>query len=187
MKAKPVAIEGINFRSKLEAHWFLYLQDLGFQLQYEPYTIEFRRFSSSKYIPDFWMINGGKGVCIEIKPMRQYYPDRDKVSIQKAYLTSQDVPTIIVLGSPYEYFACYCDEFLDGYIVGHSIQFSLQGFLLRVGKWKIDFEPSIRLKAEDFVDPRAGAEDKIPVQVYGPARDIVNESWLKLKEKGQRI
>jgi len=36
MKAIPIKIDGIQFRSKLEARWYLFMKRLGWHIEYEP-------------------------------------------------------------------------------------------------------------------------------------------------------
>jgi hypothetical protein len=49
MKAIPINIEGIQFRSKLEARWYLFMKNLGWNIEYEP-EIE----GIIGWIPDFF-------------------------------------------------------------------------------------------------------------------------------------
>ena len=63
MKAKPVTYKGINFRSKLEARWYIFMNKLGWKVEYEP-DIE----GLSNWIPDFLIIGNDTKVLVEVKP-----------------------------------------------------------------------------------------------------------------------
>ena len=51
MKAIAVEYEGIKFRSKLEARWYIFMKKLGWNIIYEP-EIE----GINGWIPDFLII-----------------------------------------------------------------------------------------------------------------------------------
>jgi hypothetical protein len=65
MKAIPINIEGIQFRSKLEARWYLFMKNLGWNIEYEP-EIE----GIVGWIPDFLIIGNGTKVLVEVKPLQ---------------------------------------------------------------------------------------------------------------------
>ena len=48
MKAKQIIVDGIHFRSKLEARWYLFMKRLGWNIIYEP---EIKGLNN--WIPDF--------------------------------------------------------------------------------------------------------------------------------------
>ena len=37
MQAIPITYQGINFRSKLEARWYIFMKNLGWNVEYEPH------------------------------------------------------------------------------------------------------------------------------------------------------
>ena len=51
IQAKPMVYEGINFRSKLEARWYFFMKNLGWNIEYEP-DIE----GIVGWIPDFLIL-----------------------------------------------------------------------------------------------------------------------------------
>jgi len=65
MKAIPINIEGIQFRSKLEARWYLFMRNLGWNIEYEP-EIE----GINGWIPDFLIIGNKTKVLVEVKPFQ---------------------------------------------------------------------------------------------------------------------
>ena len=65
MKAIPINIEGIQFRSKLEARWYLFMKNLGWNIEYEP-EIE----GILGWIPDFLILGNKTKVLVEVKPFQ---------------------------------------------------------------------------------------------------------------------
>ena len=65
MKAIPINIEGIQFRSKLEARWYLFMKNLGWNIEYEP-EIE----GINGWIPDFLILGNKTKVLVEVKPFQ---------------------------------------------------------------------------------------------------------------------
>lgn len=86
--------DNIPFRSKLEAKWYATFQLMGYQVEYEPGAQE---TCIGTYLPDF-LINGEK--FVEIKPLRDEYPERDHDSIWRAVVVGYSTPTIIIFGEP---------------------------------------------------------------------------------------
>jgi len=79
LKAKPVIYEGIHFRSKLEARWYIFMKKLGWNIIYEP-EIE----GLNGWLPDFLIIGKEKKILVEIKPIDKdeewdNHPDRYKI------------------------------------------------------------------------------------------------------------
>ena len=82
IKAIPTEYKGITFRSKLEADWAKFFNNLGIKYLYEPkhYTLK-HGDSVTNYLPDFYLIEkesgreGARvkreGVFVEIKPLLQ--------------------------------------------------------------------------------------------------------------------
>jgi hypothetical protein len=65
IQAKPMVYEGINFRSKLEARWYFFMKNLGWNIEYEP-DIE----GIVGWIPDFLILGKGTKVLLEVKPFQ---------------------------------------------------------------------------------------------------------------------
>lgn len=63
MKAIPTTYNGINFRSKLEARWYIFMKNLGWNVEYEPH-IE----GLNNWLPDFLIIGNGTKILVEVKP-----------------------------------------------------------------------------------------------------------------------
>ena len=64
MKAKQIIVEGIHFRSKLEARWYLFFKKLGWNVVYEP-EIE----GLTGWLPDFLIIGKGFKTLVDVKPI----------------------------------------------------------------------------------------------------------------------
>ena len=64
MKAKPIIYEGIQFRSKLEARWYIFMKKLGWNIIYEP-EIE----GLNGWIPDYLIIGKQHKILVDVKPI----------------------------------------------------------------------------------------------------------------------
>ena len=62
MKAIPIIYEGIQFRSKLEARWYIFMKKLGWNVVYEP-EIE----GINGWIPDFLIIGECHKTLVDVK------------------------------------------------------------------------------------------------------------------------
>ena len=58
--AIPTKYDGIEYRSRLEARWAAFMQNIGWNIVYEP-------FDGDGYIPDF-LVQGDNPLLIEVKP-----------------------------------------------------------------------------------------------------------------------
>ncbi len=63
MKAIPTEYNGYHFRSRLEATWACFFNNMNMPYQYEPKVFN---LDGVKYLPDFWLPH--QQVWIEIKP-----------------------------------------------------------------------------------------------------------------------
>lgn len=61
IKAIPTTYAGTNFRSRLEARWAAYFDELNIPWEYEPFDLE-------GWAPDFAITVLGEQVLVEIKP-----------------------------------------------------------------------------------------------------------------------
>ena len=64
IKAKQIIVDGIHFRSKLEARWYLFFKKLGWNVVYEP-EIE----GLNGWIPDWLIIGKGFKTLVDVKPI----------------------------------------------------------------------------------------------------------------------
>lgn len=63
LQVLPTVYRGIEFRSRLEARWAVFLSELGIGYHYEP---EGYRLASGNYLPDFYI--PAQDCFLEIKP-----------------------------------------------------------------------------------------------------------------------
>ena len=64
IKARETRYNRVNFRSRLEAQWAVFWDELGVKWEYEPLTFKFS--DGKQYIPDFWIVD--LALWVEIKP-----------------------------------------------------------------------------------------------------------------------
>lgn len=64
MKAIETSYKGCRFRSRLEARWAVFFDQLGIRWEYEPRGFQFD--DGSGYLPDFWLPN--LRLWVEVKP-----------------------------------------------------------------------------------------------------------------------
>lgn len=64
IEARQTRYNGVTFRSKLEAQWAVFWDELGVKWEYEPQT--FLLSDGKQYTPDFWIVD--LGLWVEIKP-----------------------------------------------------------------------------------------------------------------------
>ena len=88
----PTTYRGFTFRSRLEARWALFLDELHVPWQYEPDGWD---LPDGPYVPDFWLPR--EKLWLEIKP-------NAKASISKPLSLSQaqDRPVLVAIGMPGE-------------------------------------------------------------------------------------
>ena len=81
MKPQPVRKNGIQFRSKLEARWYLFMKRLQWNIEYEPQEIP----KINGWIPDFIIIGKTKKILVDVKPIysseewNSNHPDYNKI------------------------------------------------------------------------------------------------------------
>jgi|TARA_R100001163_G_scaffold5233_1_gene6399 hypothetical protein len=96
MKAKAVEYDGITFRSKLEARWYIFMKRLGWNIIYEP-EIE----GLSNWIPDFLIIGKNKKILVDVKPIdnvEDWDKNPDKKRIEESGI--KNLPyELLILGS----------------------------------------------------------------------------------------
>lgn len=70
LPAIPTTYNGVKFKSRLEARFAVFFDQMGVRWEYEP---EGYRLPSQWYAPDFWLPDPqgrGRGVWVEVKPDR---------------------------------------------------------------------------------------------------------------------
>jgi hypothetical protein len=91
MKAKPTVYAGIEFRSRLEAKWACFFDELGWRWTYEP-------FDGNGYIPDF-LIHGDSPLLVEVKPAVSLADYRAPIPKMIAGLSGQWPADLLIVGA----------------------------------------------------------------------------------------
>lgn len=63
--AIPTSYRGRQYRSRLEARWAAFFDEVGIQAEYEPFDI-------GKWSPDFLITRGNFSVLVEVKPISTF-------------------------------------------------------------------------------------------------------------------
>lgn len=100
---RPRAIEtryrGFRFRSRLEARWAIYLDQLGVPWDYEREGFD---LGSRWHLPDFWLPQ--QRAWLEIKP-REALDTPDATATAALLAAQQDADAFVVYGDPADYVA----------------------------------------------------------------------------------
>ena len=97
MKAIPIKIDGIQFRSKLEGKWYLFMKKLGWNIIYEP-EIE----GLNNWIPDFLIIGKDKKILVDVKPIdtvEDWYKHPDRIRIEESGIKNLPQYELLILGT----------------------------------------------------------------------------------------
>ena len=97
MKAIPIKIDGIQFRSKLEARWYLYMKRLGWKIMYEP---EIKGLNN--WIPDFLIIGKNKKILVDVKPIdtvEDWEKNPDRIRIENSGIKNLPEYELLILGT----------------------------------------------------------------------------------------
>jgi len=119
MRAIPITYKGINFRSKLEARWYIFMKSLGWNVEYEP-EVE----GLNNWLPDFLIIGNGTKILVEVKPFNSlkdfssdYAVDTFK-KINNSNWSKLSFDAVIVVGSTLNLGRSNCGEsFIGGEIM----------------------------------------------------------------------
>jgi predicted nuclease of restriction endonuclease-like RecB superfamily len=95
IKAIDTIYKGYKFRSRLEARWAVFFDEIKTVWNYEK-----DGYSNGKlcYLPDFVIENEGMEIFIEIKPD---IPTKEEIKKAGMVATGLDVPVVIMVGDPY--------------------------------------------------------------------------------------
>ena len=158
MKAIPINIDGIQFRSKLEARWYLFMKNLGWNIEYEP-EIE----SIVGWIPDFLILGNGvfgaNKVLVEVKPFQtlsdfegDYASETIKKIENSLKNTLEKNDAVLIVGSSLNLKKADCGD-------GHPF---VGGKIIRNHNW--EEEPNVKFREDYFTyTDRPGGKFKIGV------------------------
>jgi hypothetical protein len=149
MKPIPIKIDGIQFRSKLEARWYLFMKRLQWRIEYEPQELP----EINGWIPDFMIIGKDKKILVDVKPIysvddwNENHPSYKKILESGIKNTKYE---LLILGASFdlggnafgvlyehrEYLKEYnYDPFSDSPVVFTSYGFKI-GFLPSESNWE---------------------------------------------------
>jgi len=97
LKPKPIKIDGIQFRSKLEGRWYLFMKRLGWNTIYEP-DIK----GLNNWIPDFLIIGKDKKILVDIKPIdtiKDWEKHPDRIRIEESGIKNLPDYELLILGT----------------------------------------------------------------------------------------
>jgi hypothetical protein len=128
IKAIETVYNGYKFRSRLEARWAVFFDELGVRYTYEQegYDLHY----NGPYLPDFALFDKEKKYLVEIKPMPEPHHEPakpellDKDATRKAIELSMMVggTVILIFGDPLEHVSFwYWNGLLD--LTGGSVGF----------------------------------------------------------------
>lgn len=99
IKAIETIWAGRKFRSRIEARWAVFFQEIGAKWHYE---FEGFEFGPHRYLPDFWIENvnlrttkKGPGLLVEIKPV---YPEENYIKKLELFSESIETPLALLVG-----------------------------------------------------------------------------------------
>jgi len=112
IKAIQTQYKGYFFRSRLEARWAVFFDDLGVRYQYEPEGFDLDE--SGYYLPDFYLPDINGGLWVEIKPVPPNDTEIDKLW---ALCKATGKQATFRVGEPAGNFLCLEDDhcFSDAY------------------------------------------------------------------------
>jgi len=99
MPAIETYYAGVLFRSRLEARWAVFFDQLRVKwfYEYEGYKLP----SGTKYVPDFWLHE--LGLLVEIKPLSFRLLDSEAAEAKKlCEMIDHGAPLLVLCGSPGE-------------------------------------------------------------------------------------
>ena len=175
--------EGIEFRSRTEAAWYLVLKDYGLKPVYEPETFEIattwdkddpsRR--SCWYMPDFAITIDGYWCpgCCRLAPytsLQVMVEIKSGISgemedIAKACVLGYQVPTLIIVGWPIGYSAIVFHERHKGRPLGYRVAFGIDVRDDMSEKWANE-------------NPSVFWQDEVLLEDSNP-----DEDWLKISDR----
>lgn len=92
---KPTSLYGVDFRSRLECRWAIFLTELKIEWRYEPRLWKLGPDHAVWYLPDFYLPQAG--VWAEVKPGPL---DRDALAKVKLLAAASRQPVVCLVGWP---------------------------------------------------------------------------------------
>ncbi len=104
MKAIETKYKGYRFRSRLEARWAVFFDEIGVKWEYEPAGFDTR---IGPYLPDFYLPIVGGGTWVEIKSEHIDKSDREAAGLKIGDVVHKTMKRgIIFMGDPLSNVLC---------------------------------------------------------------------------------
>lgn len=116
IKAIETVYKGYRFRSRLEARWALYFDELGIEFEYE---LEGYEVAGTRYLPDFWLPE--VDTYVEVKPANHHITVSNLEALKVvAFSDSIAKPIIVTCGDPGNMPICitFSGELIGAYYCG---------------------------------------------------------------------
>jgi hypothetical protein len=120
LKAIDTPYRGHLFRSRLEARWAVFFDNLGLSWEYE---VEGYDLGELRYLPDFKVVVPGGVTWIEVK--RKEIEEDVKFSLFSRHISHPD-RALLVNGTPLEYLDHWGAQYLQSYL---QVPIRSSGFL----------------------------------------------------------
>jgi len=97
IRALPTHYKGVTFRSRLEARWAVFFDQLGIRWEYEPEGFNLpsgRNYLPDFYLPDHTVFGGNPGCWVEVKPKQEGFSKAIELA------RASDKPLWMAAGNP---------------------------------------------------------------------------------------
>jgi hypothetical protein len=175
LKAIETVYNGYRFRSRLEARWAVFFDELGVKYEYEKEGFD---LDGVWYLPDFWL--PGQKAWIEIKPkLDDHYLDLDDTKPKKLALLSE-YPVYIYQGNPYpgEFLSRFLFTHNDGFTGKHIIHVSSETVMFKSS----DFKPTSFFQFMHTFWSVNSLEDALNIFGEGDSREFIIDSCPRASE-----
>lgn len=127
IKSIDTFYSGYRFRSRLEARWAVFLDNLRIKWEYEPEGFELS--DGRRYLPDFYIPQFSGGFYMEVKPDNFDFGSPDAKTVID-FARQKKTRILLAVGSPNcTLFKMYSEEIEDFDIACECVDLVLPGFM----------------------------------------------------------